>query len=177
MSEGKPRFVVAAPAAVAAQQSAHEKAQEIVAVVQHMCTRQPDPQKTPLLLDRLSYNCEVCLADGLRTSFSAMVLGRSPLYALVRESHSVMPPEQRGTVQRMEELATRMGTSAVGRARIFLRLLFNNRLIATWVSALCAAPSYLEFASSLFLSSSTRHWQQMCLRKTILAGSTTSLAR
>ena len=69
---------------------AERKAREMVAVAEYLCTHQPDVSRTPLLLDRLSYNVEQCLMDGAKTTFGALVFGRLPLYTLVCESPAVV---------------------------------------------------------------------------------------
>ena len=126
---------------------AERKAREMVAVAEYLCTHAPAAARTTLLLDRLSFNVEQCLADGTKTSLGALVCGRLPLYALVCESPAVVPAEERDALQRTVALATRIGTNAIGRVRAFIRLLLNNRTIVPWLRALSASPTFLEFVS------------------------------
>lgn len=130
----------------AVPREAERKAREMVAVAEYLCTHQRDVARTPLLLDRLSFNVEQCLMDGAKTSFGALVFGRLPLYTLVCESPGVVAAEHRDALQRMVALATKIGTNAIGRVRVFIRLLLNNRAIVPWLAALLHAPSFLEFA-------------------------------
>ena len=131
---------------------AERKAREMVAVAEYLCTHQPDVSRTPLLLDRLSYNVEQCLMDGAKTTFGALVFGRLPLYTLVCESPAVVAAEQREPLQHMVALATRIGTNAIGRVRVFIRLLLNNRAIVPWLAAIRRAPNFLEFVSTALSS-------------------------
>lgn len=120
------------------------KAREIVAVVRFMCSHEPDAKKTPLLLDRLCFCVELCLSDGLKTVLGTM-FGRSPLHSMMTESHNVVPLAQRELMERMLKLANKIGTSNTGRARVFIRLLFNNKIMSVWLDALLNAPFFLEF--------------------------------
>ena len=126
------------------------KVKDTVAVIEFLCFHKPDAEKTPLLLDRLSYNIEMCLSDGLKSRLGGF-FGRSPLHAMLEESYNVVPVAQRELMERMLKLANKIGTTNIGRSRVFIRLLFNNKVVASWLAALLKAPLFLEFVFVLLL--------------------------